>query len=64
MDALIQWLIDNKNWIFSGIGVFVISFFFLKKSGRSQKQKSGSGSINLQSHGDINISSNKNKGEK
>lgn len=57
---LITYVVDNKDWIFSGIGVLVISFLWtaLKKSRSSAKQtiNSGANSKNFQSLGDINIS--------
>lgn len=57
-----QWMIDNKEWLFSGIGIFVItlliSIFTRKKSDIKQSQKSGSNSKNYQSTGDINIGRN------
>lgn len=51
---------ENKEWIFSGIGVFFLSLLiaFLKwqkKDGLSQLQKTGRNSINLQSKGSITI---------
>jgi hypothetical protein len=60
-----QWMIDNKEWLFSGIGVFiitvVISIFTSKKRSVKQTQTSGSHSKNYQSSGDINIGSNDDK---
>ena len=57
---LITYVVDNKDWIFSGIGVLVISFLLtaLKKSSSSPKQtiNSGARSKNFQSLRDINIS--------
>lgn len=54
-----QWLLENKEWIFSGIGVFVISvigaLLLNKKSRSKQVQKSGANSTNYQAGGDINI---------
>jgi hypothetical protein len=54
-----QWMIDNKEWLFSGAGIFfitiLISVFASKKRGIKQIQKSGSKSKNYQSAGDINI---------
>lgn len=54
-----QWIINNIEWIFSGIGVFVItgiiSLFIRKKNnGKSikMKQRSGSHSSNIQIGGD------------
>lgn len=54
-----QWLIENKEWLFSGIGVFLISiiFTFIKRKDKTikQSQKSGNGSTNYQAAHDINI---------
>lgn len=54
-----QWIIDNKEWVFSGIGVFVISLIaaviFKGKKTASQTQKSGKNSKNYQAAGNINI---------
>lgn len=54
-----QWMIDNKEWLFSGVGIFIItvgiSIFTNKKREIKQTQKSGSNSKNYQSVGDINI---------
>tara|TARA_B110000196_G_scaffold96366_1_gene83453 strand:- start:4016 stop:4189 length:174 start_codon:yes stop_codon:yes gene_type:complete len=54
-------MIDNKEWLFSGVGVFaitvIISIITSKKRTIKQTQKSGSNSTNYQSSGDINIGS-------
>jgi len=54
-----QWIIENKDWIFSGIGVFIISLviglFAKKYTSSKQIQKSGANSTNYQSGRDINI---------
>ncbi|MFA6192822.1 MAG: hypothetical protein WC665_10795 [Sulfurimonas sp.] len=54
-----DWLIENKDWIFSGIGVtilaFVASLFLKNKNKKILKQSSGNKSINIQSGNDINI---------
>lgn len=54
-----QWLIDNKEWVFSGAGVFLITLiigvFIKKKRASKQIQKSGSNSTNYQAGGDIKI---------
>ena len=55
-----DWIIENKEWVFSGIGVFVlgllISFFASKgkRKSKKMKQKSGSNSTNIQIGGDFN----------
>lgn len=53
---VIEYLIDNKEWIFSGIGVAVISWFLLRKStGSTMSQKGGKGSTNIQVGGDYSV---------
>ncbi len=53
-----EWLSDNKEWIFSGIGVFIIGglvkWLFNRNTAKSykMKQKSGDNSINIQIGGD------------
>lgn len=56
---MIEWILDNLNWIFSGIGVFVLSLLLLlfkRKKGRGNvmKQKAGNNSTNIQIGGDYN----------
>ena len=54
-----QWIMDNKEWLFSGLGIFIIStiigFIFIKKNTTKQIQKSGKNSTNYQSAGDMTI---------
>ena len=54
-----QWVIDNKEWLFSGVGIFIVSALvglaIRKKTGLKQSQKSGSNSTNYQAGGDIKI---------
>ena len=61
-----QWLIDNKEWVFSGAGIFLLGLLvtLFKKSGNTtkQSQKSGKKSSNYQSAGDINIGVKDDKG--
>ena len=57
-----QWIIDNKDWIFSGAGIFIISIvvgvIVKNKSSSKQIQKSGSNSANYQAGKNINIGKN------
>lgn len=60
-----EWIIDNKEWVFSGIGVFIIGGFVTWLSNRNvakrynrMKQKSGNNSINIQIGGDYNHGQN------
>lgn len=45
-----DWIIENVEWLFSGIGVIVISLFFKKKSDDKKHQNivSGDRSTNIQ----------------
>jgi hypothetical protein len=59
MDA-VKWINDNKEWIFSGAGVvFITAIYYVifkrKKSGSSQKIRTGDNSINIQAGRDIEI---------
>ena len=35
MEEIIDWIIRNKEWVFSGIGVFVLGLFLSKKNVRN-----------------------------
>lgn len=55
-----DWLLSNKEWLFSGIFVAlplaVLGWLFSKRtSSRSQNQKSGALSTNIQAGGDVNV---------
>ena len=54
-----EWIISNKDWIFSGAGIFIISLIiglFKKKAiSRKQIQKSGKNSTNYQAGKNIII---------
>ncbi|MFP9135352.1 hypothetical protein ACLKZ7_20365 [Shewanella algae] len=56
LDQLVKLLSDNVEWIFSGIGVFVITLFFVR-DGVSKKQNAGENSNNYMADRDINIGS-------
>jgi hypothetical protein len=58
INNILNWIVQNKEWIFSGIGVAVITGFISilsKNKGTSSKQtiRSGGGSNNLQAGRDI-----------
>ncbi len=48
---MIEWIIQNKSWVFDGIGaaifVFILSLV-IKNNSISQKQKGGKNSKNIQ----------------
>jgi len=53
-----QWVLDNKEWLFSGIGIVfitVIISFLNKRHNPKQVQKSGDNSTNYQAGGNIQI---------
>lgn len=52
---MIDWFIANKEWVFSGIGIAIISFFIRKSKNQKQTQKSGNNSINIQVGKNLNI---------
>ncbi len=58
---MIDWLVKNKEWFFSGAGVLLLTWLgtwiFGRKKELGQSQSSGSNSVNLQAGKDINISS-------
>lgn len=60
-DAFMTWIVDSKEWLFSGIGVAIITLIgrFLYKQRQtslSQTIKSGDKSTNLQAGGNVNLS--------
>ncbi len=60
---MIDWLIANVKWVFSGIGVFVISFILILLKGSKNKtnQIMKNSNDNIQAGGDVTISINKDK---
>ncbi|MGS0724993.1 hypothetical protein ACVBKF_02305 [Shewanella sp. 0m-11] len=57
MESLWQLLVEHYQWVFSGAGIAllggIIAFFKKKTSGITQKQKSGSNSVNIQAGGNV-----------
>ena len=65
MDGFINWIITNKEWLFSGIGgaviVGIISIILTKRqSSCSQSIRSGKNSTNYQAGRDIRIKTKNN----
>jgi LPXTG-motif cell wall-anchored protein len=60
MRQIMDWIQDNKEWLFSGLGVFLLGLLFAfskkrkKQKNTKMKQKSGSDSTNIQIGGDYN----------
>jgi len=62
LEDIIKWLLNNKEWLFSGAGLFVLiwigrAIYYRKKTNSSQGIRSGSNSTNIQAGGDIKIGS-------
>lgn len=63
IEAVLKWIYDNKEWVFSGVGVAIgtvlVGSLLLNKRRNSpgQNQESGKASVNLQAAHDINIQS-------
>jgi hypothetical protein len=62
MEEIWKWVIENKSWIFDGIGVAIITgliAIFLRRrqkdEGTKQTQVSGDNSVNIQSAGNVTI---------
>lgn len=55
-----NWLNENKDWLFSGllvaIPLAVIGWFIASRANNNQSQKSGDNSTNIQAGGNITIS--------
>lgn len=55
---MIEYVLENKEWIFSGIGVALLSWLiFRNSSGSSMRQKGGDNSTNVQIGGDFKVNS-------
>ena len=58
---MIDWLVNNKEWFFSGVGVLILTWLgawlFHRKKELGQSQSSGPNSINIQAGNDVKIGS-------
>ena len=62
MEEIMSWVFDNKEWLFSGVGIVVFGGLIrllMKKNSSSSSQniRSGENSINLQAGRDLDIDS-------
>ena len=60
MDEFAAWVIDNKQWLFSGVGVVVVTLmgrliFKKRYASSTQTIRSGDSSTNVQAGRDVNI---------
>lgn len=65
MEEFVAWVIDNKQWLFSGAGLAVVAWIaglIIKKSHSSSTQtiRSGDRSTNVQAGRDVSIGTKKN----
>jgi len=64
LEKFVAWVIDNKEWLFSGVGVVVVVWvgrLIFKKTFASSTQtiRSGDSSTNVQAGRDVNIATKK-----
>lgn len=38
MGEIVDWILNNVEWVFSGIGVFILGFFIYRRNGKKNKQ--------------------------
>lgn len=58
LTTTVSWLEENKQWVFSGIGVVIVTAFFkffFKSSQLTQTQKSGKSSKNFMAGRDMKV---------
>jgi hypothetical protein len=58
VNMILKWILDNKEWLFSGVAVAIIGWFFSNR-GNKQIQKSGDNSTNIQVSGSFKIGGDK-----
>lgn len=59
---MIEWIIENKTWLFSGIAIAIplaLIGWFISSRNSKQVQKGGKNSTNIQVGGNFNIGSGK-----
>lgn len=58
LNEIIKWIANNKEWLFSGMGIAIlagiIKFLFFRNNPK-QVQKTGNDSISIQAGGDVHI---------
>ncbi len=65
MKNFFAWVIDNKEWLFSGFGIVIVAWvgrLIFKKTCASSSQtiRAGDSSANIQAGRDVNIATQKN----
>ena len=64
MEEFVAWVIDNKQWLFSGTGLVVVAWmgrliFKKRHASSTQTIRSGDTSTNVQAGQDVNIGTKK-----
>jgi len=64
LEKFIDWVVNNKEWLFSGVGLVVLTWMgrlIYKKNfvSSSQTIRAGDSSTNIQAARDINVGTNK-----
>lgn len=64
MEKIVPWVIDNKEWLFSGVGVVVVVWigrliFKKRYTSSTQTIRSGDSSTNVQAGRDVSIGTKK-----
>lgn len=64
MDEFMAWLIDNKEWLFSGVGAVLVAWvgrfvYRKRRTAPSQVIRAGNNSTNLQAGRDIGFNAKK-----
>jgi len=68
LDTAISFLSENKEWLFSGGGLLLLTWIFRvifrkKETASTQSIRSGDGATNIQSGRDVNIGTQVNKSD-
>jgi len=68
LEEFVSWIIDNKDWLFSGAGVVVVLWalrLIFKKTFKSSSQiiRSGNNSTNIQAGRDVKIRTTRKKSD-
>lgn len=52
---MFEYILQNKEWLFSGLGITIASWLFLRNKASQLTQKSGNNSTNIQVGGNLNL---------
>lgn len=52
---MLEYILHNKEWLFSGLGIAIASWLFMRNKTSQMKQKGGDNSTNIQVGGNLEI---------